>query len=123
MQAADEVDLTRGIIPLGPTRPAMVPRIGLPFLAALPLCFVGVQIAMALTGLQGIAAGLIVMACIGLPLRLWVSYDWYAVNVLMTFIQTACRSLDSHTYGGSTVSHFPLHPKNRRNIIRGIGHV
>lgn len=120
MEDGGEEPLKTGTIPLGGTRPAMVPGIGLPWDAAVPMLFVAAEVQMAVTGVQGAAYAALLLAVIGLPLRVWVSYDWYAVRNVFVYLRTMAPALDARAWGGSTVSHFPLHPKARAREVRGM---
>jgi len=62
----------------------------------------------------------LLLVAVGLPLRAWVSYDWYAIEVLMAWGRTSGPALDSARWGGASVSHFPLHPRHRRREPRGM---
>lgn len=121
MDAAEEPRGPRtGPIPLGATRPPMVPFVGLPFSAAVPLLFAAAEVQMAVGGLKGVGYAALLLVSIGLPLRAWVSYDWYAIEVLMAWGRTSGPALDSARWGGATVSPFPLHPRHRRREPRGM---
>lgn len=109
-----------GPIPLGATRPPMVPFVGLPFSAAIPLLFAGAEVQMAVGGLQGLAYAALLAAAVGAPLRAWVSHDWYAVEVLAAWARTSGPALDSARWGGASVSPFPLRPRHRRREPRGM---
>ena len=61
----------------------MVPFVGLPFSAAVPLLFAAAEVQMAVGGLKGVGYAALLLVAVGLPLRAWVSYDWYAIEVLM----------------------------------------
>jgi type IV secretory pathway VirB3-like protein len=120
MAAAEEVERVSGPIPLGATRPPMVPRIGLPFSAAVPIVICMVEIQMSVTGLQGLLYAAAFGAAVWLPLRVWVSFDWYAIEVLMAWCRTAGPAMDNAKWGGSSVSHFPINPRRLAEEVRGI---
>lgn len=101
----------------------MVPRIGLPFSAAVPICIAAAEIQMAVTGLQGLAYAAAFAVATWLPLRIWVSFDWYAIEVIIAWCRTAGPAMDNSKWGGSSVSHFPIHPKRLAEEVRGIWHV
>ena len=119
----DQGGLNAGSIPLGGTRPAMVPAIGLPWEAAVPLALAAAEVQMAVTGLKGLAYAVGLMVAIGLPLRVWVSYDWYAIRAVGVWLRTMGPALDVRSWGGATVSPFPLHPKWLKRETRGMWHV
>lgn len=121
MAAGNDTDLSSGPIHLGATRPAMVPYIALPLSAAVPLLLVAVEIQMAVTGIKGVIGALVTFAIIAAPLRVWVSYDWYAVECLMVAARTSAPGLDNSRWGGATVSHFPI--RDTRGETRGMTHV
>ncbi|NOG73586.1 MULTISPECIES: VirB3 family type IV secretion system protein [Roseicella] len=114
-----EDDLRAGPIHLGATRPPMVPGLGIPFTAAVVVLLGAAEVQMAVTGWQGLlyAAGLI--AAVAGPLRIWVSYDWYAMECLFVWARTSGPALDNRRWGGSTVSHFPLKPSSIRGLTAG----
>jgi type IV secretory pathway VirB3-like protein len=123
MTWAEEVDRREGMIPLGATRPPLVPWIGLPFSACLLLGLVCVELAMFWGGLSGTisAAGLFV--AIWAPLRWWVERDWYALAVIGVWFRTSSAAFDAPRWGGATITHFPLSPRHRRQEVRGLWHV
>jgi type IV secretory pathway VirB3-like protein len=118
--AEDEVELMAGDIPIGGTRPPMVPRIGIPLSAALPLGVVCVEVQMAITGFLGVVYAAVILLAIAVPLRVWISFDWYGLEVLMVWLRTMARALDRWKWGGASMSPFPLHPKNRQADRRGV---
>jgi type IV secretory pathway VirB3-like protein len=120
MAADNEADLTSGPIHLGATRPPMVPHIGLPLSAAVPLLLIAVEVQMAVTGIKGVAYAVGVLIAIGAPLRVWVSYDWYAIECLMAAARTSLPAMDSRMWGGASVSPFPVSTKRRET--RGMTH-
>ena len=123
MDGADEDGLRAGPIPLGATRPPMVPMVGLPWSAAVPLVVAAAEVQMAVTGLQGVVYAAVLLLALGLPLRIWVSYDWYAIENVFVWLRTMGPALDATRWGGSTASHFPLHPRRLREEVRGSAHV
>jgi type IV secretion system protein VirB3 len=94
----------------------MVPYFGIPFSAAVLLLFVAAETQMLYSGLRGVAYALMITVPIGLPLRWWCAYDWYAVNNLALWARTSGASLDSRRWGGASVSHFPLRPREVRGV-------
>ena len=50
----------------------------------------------------------IIMVPLWFGARVVVSQDYNAVNVLVLWLRTAARSIDGHSWGGSTVSPNPL---------------
>ena len=95
--------------------------------ATRPALFAGVPLPVA--GAFIMLAGLIIVLfqnplyeLIMLPLwfgaRVIVSRDYNAVNVVMLWFKTAARSVDGHTWGGSTVSPNPIRVPQRG---RGMG--
>lgn len=116
----EEDGLHTGPVPLGATRPPMVPFVGLPFSAAVPLVVAAAEVQMAVTGLQGVAYALVLLATVGLPLRVWVSYDWYAIENVALWLRTMGPALDATRWGGSTASHAPLLPKWLARETRGM---
>lgn len=120
MDVAEEVELVSGPVPLGAVRPPMVPRIGLPFSAAMPILIVAAEIQIGVHGLLGVAYALGFIVAVILPLRVWVSFDWYAIEILLAWGRTSGSALDNATWGGSSVSHFPINPRSLRREVRGI---
>lgn len=118
--AWEEVDLASAPIPLGATRPAMVPRVGIPLSAALPLGVIAAEVQMIVTGIWGFVYAFLVFGAFALPLRAWVTYDWYGMEVLRVWLRTSGPAFDNHLWGGSTLSPAPLRPKNLRREIRGM---
>ena len=118
--AAEEDGLRTGPIPLGATRPPMVPGIGLPFSAAVPLVVAAAEVQVAAAGLKGVAYAALLLVAVGLPLRVWVSFDWYAIECVFVWLRTMGPALDARRWGGSTASHFPLNPKALAAEIRGM---
>lgn len=117
---AGDDGLNAGPIPLGATRPAMVPFVGLPIEAAVPLIVAAAEVQMAVTGLQGVAYAALLLVVVGLPLRVWVSYDWYAIRNVALWLRTMGPAVDGPAWGGATVSPMPAHPRNRRRETRGM---
>ena len=85
--------------------------------ATRPALFAGVPLPVA--GVFIMLAGFIIVLLknplyelIMLPLwfgvRIIVSRDYNAVNVVMLWLKTAARSVDGHTWGGATVSPNPI---------------
>lgn len=116
--AADEEDLKTGPVHIADTRPAMVPGLGIPLSAATPLLFVAAEVAIMFGGFTGVGYGLGIAAGIGLPLRWWVSFDWYGVECLLVHARTNFLILDARRWGGSSMSPFPIHSAE----IRGMQH-
>jgi type IV secretion system protein VirB3 len=116
MPAVEEDDLVQGPIYIGDTRPPMVPFLGIPFSAAVPLLFVATETQMLFGGLTGVAYALAITAPIALPLRWWCSYDWYAVENVILWMRTSGPAMDGRRWGGASLSHFPL----RTTEIRGV---
>lgn len=104
----EEPELSAAPIPLGATRPAMVPRVGIPLAAALPLGVVASEVQMVVTGLWGVFYAALVFGAIALPLRAWVAYDWYGLEVLRVWSRTAGPCFDADRWGGTTLSPAPL---------------
>jgi type IV secretion system protein VirB3 len=56
---------------------------------------------------------------LGIMVPLWfaarelVSRDYNAVGVVLLYLRTAGRSVDSHVWGGASVSPFPIRIRNR----------
>ena len=114
---ADEDERRSGPIHLGATRPPMVPGLGIPFSAAVPTLLVAAEVQMAVTGLQGLAYAAGIVLAVTLPLRVWVSFDWYAVECLMAWARTAGPAFDNRRWGGASLSHFPLRPVEPRGLV------
>ena len=121
MTADDDDTLRSGPIHLGATRPPMVPFVGLPLSAAVPLLLAAVEVQMAVTGLKGLAYAAGLCLAVGAPLRLWVAHDWYAIECLSVAARTSLPALDNRRWGGATVSHAPI--RDRRGEARGSVHV
>jgi len=119
---AENEGVRTGAIPLGATRPPMVPIIGLPFSAAVPLLLIATEVQIGVSGIKGMAYAALIVAAIALPLRAWVSFDWYAIDVLLAWARTSGRALDATRWGGSSLSHFPIHPAHRAAEPRGMLH-
>ncbi len=111
-----EDELRAGPIHLGATRPPMVPGLGIPFTAAGPLLLAAAEVQMAVTGLLGLAYAAGLVAVVAGTLRIWVAYDWYAMECVMVWARTSGPALDNRRWGGSSVSHFPL----RATTVRGM---
>ena len=114
--ALEEDELRAGPIHLAATRPPMVPGLGIPFTAAVPTLFAATEVQMAVTGWQGLLYAAGIVLAITVPLRVWTSYDWYAVECLMAWARTSGPALDNRRWGGASVSHFPLRPTEPRGM-------
>jgi type IV secretory pathway VirB3-like protein len=113
---ASEDERLSGVIHLAATRPPMVPILGIPFSAAVPLVLLAAEVQMQIQGIRGLLYAAGIIATVTGPLRIWVSYDWYAVECLMAWARTAAAALDSRYWGGASVSHFPLRPAEPRGL-------
>jgi type IV secretory pathway VirB3-like protein len=113
----EEDELRDGPIHLAATRPPMVPLLGIPLSAAVPTLLAASEVQMAVTGLQGLLYAAGIVLAVTVPLRVWVSYDWYAVECLMVWARTSGPALDNRRWGGASVSHFPL----KAEASRGMG--
>jgi type IV secretory pathway VirB3-like protein len=113
--------LRSGDLPVAATRPTLVPWVGIPFKAAVPLFGLCFEVALFLGSFQGwlYAAAIFVAVCV--PLRAWVSRDWYALDAIMVAIPTSLIAFDAPQWGGSTLSPYPLRPDPLRP--RGCAHV
>jgi len=64
---------------------------------------------------------------LGVMLPLWfaarelVSRDYNAVGVMLLYLRSSGRSVDSHLWGGSSVSPFPIRVKNRGRGMIDVG--
>ena len=112
----EEGERKAGPVHLGATRPPMVPGLGIPFSAAVPTLLAAAEVQMAVTGIQGLLYAAGIVLAVTVPLRVWVSFDWYAVECLMAWARTAGPAFDNRRWGGSSLSHFPLHPAEWRGI-------
>ena len=115
--AFEEVERKSGPVHLAATRPPMVPGLGIPFTAAVPMLLAAAEIQMAVTGWRGFlyAAGIVI--AITVPLRIWVSFDWYAVECLMAWARTSGPAMDNRFWGGASLSHYPLRPAEPRGLV------
>lgn len=114
-------ELRSGVLHIAATRPSMVPWVGLPYSAAIPLIFVCIEVTLLVGGFRGWGYGIGIFIAVAAPLRVLVSRDWYAVDVARVALATTALALDSRSWGGNTVSHFPIRPDLNRP--RGCSHV
>ena len=113
-EAWEEVDLASAPIPLGATRPAMVPRVGIPLSAALPLGVIAAEVQMIVTGIWGFVYAFLVFGAFALPLanllsgrlrnlRL-VQFPTMLGAVVFTPVTTSCWSGGMKAQSSSPVS-------------------
>lgn len=98
--------------------------------ATRPAMFMGVPLAVG--ALLIMLGGLVVVIMrnpfyLGVMVPLWfaaralVSRDYNAVGVVLLFLRTAGRSVDSHLWGGTSVSPFPIRIRNRGRGMIDVG--
>jgi type IV secretion system protein VirB3 len=98
--------------------------------ATRPAMFLGVPLA--LGAILMMLAGFIVVLVknplyLGIMLPLWfaarelVSRDYNAVGVVLLYLRTAGRSLDSKPWGGASVAPFPIRMRNRGRGMLDVG--
>lgn len=98
--------------------------------ATRPAMFLGVPLA--LGAILMMLAGFIVVLLknplyLGIMLPLWfaarelVSRDYNAVGVVILYLRTAGRSLDSKLWGGASVAPFPIPMRNRGRGMLDVG--
>lgn len=92
---------------LAATRPAMF--MGLPLAVGAILLMFGGLIVVLLKNPFYLA----VMIPLWFAARELVSRDYNAVGVTLLFLRTAGRSVDSHVWGGASLSPFPIQVRNR----------
>ncbi len=113
----NEAEYRSGPIHLGATRPPMVPWLGIPFSAAVPMLLIAAEVQMAVTGLQGLAYAIGIVLLVTVPVRIWVAYDWYAIECVIAWARTAGPAFDNPRWGGSSVSPFPVRPAEPRGLV------
>lgn len=98
--------------------------------ATRPAMFLGMPLA--LGAILMMLAGFIVVLLknplyLGIMLPLWfaarelVSRDYNAVGVVLLYLRTAGRSLDSKLWGGASVAPFPIRMRNRGRGMLDVG--
>ena len=100
---------------LAATRPAMF--MGVPLsLGAMLLMLAGLIVVLFKNPLY-----LMIMAPLWLAARELVARDYNAVGVVLLYLRTAGRSVDSKRWGGASVSPAPIHDRHRGRGMLDVG--
>jgi type IV secretion system protein VirB3 len=100
---------------LAATRPAMF--MGVPLnLGAMLLMLAGLVVVLFKNPLY-----LTIMAPLWLAARELVARDYNAVGVVLLYLRTAGRSVDSKRWGGASVSPAPIHDRHRGRGMLDVG--